>query len=407
MKKISDLLKKVSDQLRPTITKIPEVADFITKINASIKKNRIKAITIPGGSYAKQTFLKEDHDIDIFIAFDLQYKDQDISSLLRTILKPFNAVLIHGSRDYYQIRGKYYFEIIPVLAIKKPSDAKNVTDFSLKHVAWVNTNGKKLKDDIRLAKKFCKTARIYGAESYISGFSGHVLDILVIFYGGFLPLLKASLSWKPQKVIDYNNRHKGRALFHLNKSKTQSGLIVIDPVQPDRNAAAALSTENMMKFQETAKSFLKRPSKEFFEEKKIDMKELRRKGAVVVTGQTLEGKRDVVGAKAVKVFEHIKKTIDGEFGIKDAGWIWDGEFIMWFIPKKKMLSEYQEHAGPPVDKEKFAEMFRKKYKNAMLKKGRWVAQVKRRHTEILPFTREIVMPPYVKERLKKIRIRHA
>ena len=47
--------------------------------------------------------------------------------------------------------------------------------------------------------------------------------------------------------------------MELNKSKQQGPLIVIDPVQKDRNAAAALNHEKFEIIKKTAKQFLKKP----------------------------------------------------------------------------------------------------------------------------------------------------
>ena len=159
------ILKEVLANIKPEKEEKTQVNDFLAKLAIQLRKLRIKARPILGGSFAKDTWLKGDHDVDIFVAFDLKYKDQDISGLLEKALKKWKVSRVHGSRDYFQMNGEVGYEIIPVLDIKKQSQAMNVTDFSPKHVAWVNKNGKKFKDDIRLLKKFCKAQRIYGAES--------------------------------------------------------------------------------------------------------------------------------------------------------------------------------------------------------------------------------------------------
>ena len=64
----------------------------------------------------------------------------------------------------------------------------------------------------------------------------------------------------------------------MNKSKTQSPLIIVDPVQPDRNASAAVSREKFGVFKHKAKKFLERPGEKFFEIKKLSIKELKNKG---------------------------------------------------------------------------------------------------------------------------------
>lgn len=55
----------------------------------------------------------------------------------------------------------------------------------------------------------------------------------------------------------------------LNYSKKQSPLVLIDPIQPDRNAAAALSQEKYQKFIQVSKEYLKNPSDDFFEKKNL------------------------------------------------------------------------------------------------------------------------------------------
>src|SRR3989338_2312341 len=167
------------------------VQRFLKTVNARFKKLKISAQATLGGSYAKDTWLTGDYDVDIFVRFALKHKEQNLSERLEQALKPFKAERLHGSRDYFWVlQGKIKYELVPVLAITKPSQAENVTDFSYWHVAWVNKKGKKLKDDIRLVKAFMKAQQCYGAESYVRGFSGHVVDILTIHFGGFVLLLK-------------------------------------------------------------------------------------------------------------------------------------------------------------------------------------------------------------------------
>ncbi|MBI4144846.1 nucleotidyltransferase domain-containing protein [Candidatus Woesearchaeota archaeon] len=377
------ILKDVLTQLLPRPEDhhvVYEVDAFLTKLGQQLRKNRIDAKPVLGGSFAKDTWLTGDYDVDVFVAFDLRHKERNLSDMLAKALKPWRVDRVHGSRDYFQIKGRINYEIIPVLAIKKSSDAQNVTDFSPKHVAWVNTQGRKLKDDIRLLKKFCKAQRVYGAESYIRGFSGHVVDILIIHHGGFLKLLKAATKWHPKTILDHNNAYKGKALLVLNESKIQGPLVLIDPVQPDRNAAAALTQENYDKFIAAAKAFLTRPSPSFFTEKKPDFDVLKKKGAVLVHTKTVREKEDVAGTKMVKAFEFLKqRLLKNEFHLVDTGWNWDKKATgtFWFLTKEKTLPSTMKREGPPVKLEKNAKEFRKKYKRVKSVKGRLVAIVAR------------------------------
>lgn len=403
--KINQILKQALAEIKPEKKKLKEVDDFVKRINLRVKKLKISAKAVVGGSFAKDTFLKQDHDVDIFVLFSLKYKDENLSKLLHQILKPFKPETVHGSRDYFRIKGRLNFEVVPVLDIKKPEHAKNVTDFSPAHVLWVKKNVGKLRDDIRLVKKFCKANKVYGAESYINGFSGHVLDILVIYYKGFLQLLRAAAKWKPKQVIDFYNMYKGKALFELNKSKTQGSLVVIDPVQPDRNAAAALTDEKFRLFAGTVKRFLKKPSLDFFVEKKADKGGLKKKGAIVLDIGARKGKEDVVGAKLLKAFQFVNKGL-GEFGIKNSGWEWDKKkkSFFWFFPKLKKLPDTLEWEGPPTEMKNCVKEFKKKYKKTFTKKGRIYAIIKRKHKMPEALVKDLIKQQYFREKVRKCTI---
>jgi tRNA nucleotidyltransferase (CCA-adding enzyme) len=335
----------------------------------------------------------------------MKYKDDNLSMMLKRILKPFKTEPVHGSRDYFKVKNDLNFEIVPVLDIKRAEQAQNVTDFSPEHVKWFNKNGAKYRDGVMLAKKFCKANKVYGAESYINGFSGHVIDILVVYYKGFVPLLKAAGKWKQKQVIDFYNKHKGKALFELNKSKTQGNLIVVDPVQPDRNASAALDDEKLAIFVSAARKFLKKPSKEFFAEKKEDREKLKKKGAIVLEAASKKGKEDISGAKLLKAFEFVEKGL-AEFGVKGSGWEWDKKkkALFWYFPRLKSLKPEKEWGGPPLMMENRVKDFKKKYKKTFQKKGRIYAVIKRRHTTPESLVKELIKEKYFKEKVKKCTI---
>lgn len=397
------ILNEVLQEIKPAkdAQAIKQVKEFLEKLGKGLKK--VNARPVLGGSFAKDSWLKSDHDVDVFVAFDMKHADHDISGLLEKALKPWKAVRVHGSRDYFQIKGKPSFEIIPVLAIRKAADARNVTDFSPKHVTWVNKNGKKFKDDIRLLKKFCKAQRIYGAESYIRGFSGHVVDILIIHYGGFMKLLKAARTWKPKTVIDHNKVYKGKALLILNASKTQGPLVIIDPVQNDRNAAAALTEETYFKFIKAAKAFLARPSKNFFEEKEPDFTALKKKGAIIINAKTLPGKEDVSGSKMVRAFVHFRTRLEkNDFKVVDAGWIWDKKKSarFWYLTKEKSLPKTMEKNGPPAKMENNVKDFKKKHKKTKIVKGRVVAIVARKFLTPESVVKDALKHDYMKDKVK-------
>ncbi len=396
-----ELLKEVLSEIKPKQSKIKEAEEFIKKINFLIKKRKIKAKAVFGGSYSKKTWLKGDADIDIFVKFDMKYVHEDLSKLLGDLIKNFKSQKVHGSRDYFQINNSLKFELVPVLNIRKPQDAHNVTDFSPLHVKWANKARKS--SEILLAKKFFKANKVYGAESYIKGFSGHVVDILTIFYGSFLDLVKNAAKWRDQTIIDPEKKYKNKnPLFVLNKSKISGPLIVIDPVQPDRNAASVVSQEKYQQLINACKAFLKNPSKIFFEEQKKDFSAI--KGNLVTLEVTpLKGKKDVVGSKLLKIFEHIKKSLE-EFEVVDAGWEWNKRAKMFFVVKKNLLPEEFVREGPLLKFEDHVENFKKLHKKTFIKNNRINASIKREHAEIKEFIENLITQGFVMERVSSIEL---
>jgi tRNA nucleotidyltransferase (CCA-adding enzyme) len=383
---------------------ISQVNAFLANLNGELKRTRVQAKAMLGGSYSKDTWLSGDYDVDVFVKFNLSHKEQNLSDLLERALKKWRHERIHGSRDYFWVRDGIKYEIVPVLDIKKAEQSENVTDFSPWHVAWVNKKGAKYKNDIRLAKKFCKGTSCYGAESYIRGFSGHVLDILVTYYEGFIPMLKAAKGWKPKVVLDYNDIYKGKALMMLNKSKTEGPLILVDPVQPGRNAAAALTQENFDKFVKAAKAFLSKPSKNFFTEKEVDFNKLKKKGHLIqIKVKTLDDKEDVAGTKFVRAFEHVRSQLQ-DFQVKNDGWIWDKKEkgIWWFVLAKKQLPAVRDWQGPPIKITEAVKKFKKIYKKTFTKTGRVWAKVKCEERTPEQVLKRVLKDSFVKERVKRV-----
>lgn len=411
---IRPLLTDVLREIKPKDKSIEkEVAKVLRAINVQLKKDKRKAAAITGGSIAKGTFLAYDHDCDIFVRFDPRYHDQDISRLLgQSLQKIFpNLLTLHGSRDYFQIRNKLHFEIVPVLAIKRTEDAINITDCSPLHVTWVK-KFPTLADDIRLTRAFCKATGVYGAESYIKGFSGHVIDILTIHYGGFLKLLQAATKWIEKTVVDYNNAHRGKALRNLNKSKLVSPLVVIDPIESSRNAAASLSAEKFQLFIRKAREFLKHPSKEYFIKHEFSRRLLEQKAKgkriILLHAMPLEGKEDVIGAKLLKAFEHIRDEIKRYgFALPDTGWYWDKEqthpAIYYYIADKAPLAPTFIRQGPLIGMEKHVEAFRKAHKKTFMEKDRICAIMKREHVVPETFIKHLLDDPYIQDKVKKIK----
>lgn len=415
-KQVDDLLKTMKNKLRPDAS-LSQFEKVKKEIEALLKKKKVEAQPVFGGSIAKGTNIKGDFDCDIFIKFPMSQKGKDISSITEDILKPFSPERMHGSRDYFQFtKDRMKYEIVPVLNIKNTSELVNTTDASPLHAEWVRKEIKKnpgLADEIRLTKQFCKAQGVYGAESYIKGFSGHVVDILTIYYGGFIKLLKASQKWKERMVIDFYNTHKGKALQTLNSSKLDSAIILIDPIEHGRNAAASLSSEKFQMFISAAKEFLKNPSEDFFDKKDFSIADLKTLAKtkhqdstlVILKAESLAGKEDIIGTKLLKAYEYLTMQVKAnDFPIIDSGWSWDKKknAIFWIITER--IEKDKVWPGPPLSVKNAVSAFKKKHKNTFEEKGRIFANVKRKYTDPKDMIAALIKDEQIKSRMKKIKI---
>ncbi len=282
----------------------------------------------------------------------------------------------------------------------------NITYISPLHSKWVNKNTKNKKDEIRLAKQFCKANNLYGAESHITGFSGYVLEILIAHYGSFEKLLKNSSKWKSQTIIDPEKYYpKNMALFHLNKSKLNSPLVVIDPVDKSRNAAAALTLKKFNLFKKLAKQLLKKPAEKYFVKKNLELAELKKEAQkkklslIYLEILPLTGKNDVVGVKIMKFFEFLELQLS-PFTVKKAHWDWHE---MYFLLETSQLPIYEIRPGPPLELKEYVKAFKKKNKNNYLQDGKIYAKIKTKHREIKPYLDNLLKDPYVKGKVKKVK----
>lgn len=393
-------MKDILKEITPTAKEKQELKKKVQEITKSIHIPHTK-ITL-GGSSAKGTWLRNNHDIDIYVQFDKKvYEGINIAEILKDHVQ---ATVLHGSRDYLQIKKENYtIEIIPILHIKKVEEAKNITDISPFHAKWVNKH-KKYKKDIMLAKAFAKANNVYGAESFIKGFSGYAMEVLTIHYKGFKNLLKNVSQWKSTTVIDTERHHTKKVI--LNEAKMLSPLILVDPVQASRNVTAVLSQEKYDLFKKTARAYLKKPSKEFFIKKELSQEELKKKGAILLEIIPLEGKRDIIGAKLLKVFEHLKEQLnEHEFKITEANWSWkEGEnALFYFLIKKEKLSQEVRHYGPPLTEKERLQHFTEKWKQYIIKKekGRVYVLLPRKYTSGKELLESSIATEENKKRIKE------
>lgn len=397
---IADEIESITPD-KKDILEIKKSADnFIDVLNKYLMESKINAEAFIGGSFARNTLIKDDkYDVDIFVRFDWRYDRLSImlEKVLRKICKKEKLKLevVHGSRDYFKVYNgdvKNYFEIIPVTKINKPQEERNVTDLSYFHVDYIRRKIKGLENEVRLAKKFFKANKVYGAETYVQGFSGYSLELLIIHYGSFLKMIKELSKVKERLVIDIGKKYKtkGEVFIEMNEAKIKSPIILVDPTYKERNALAALSRETFIDFQEIVIKFLKKPSKEFFIEKEIDLEELKKSAKKLKSNllcielSTNKQAGDIAGTKLKK----FSKILIGEMGVYfeikedyfEYGGLQKANLYLILKSRKEVV-----RIGPPLHLKKFVNSFKKEHSNTFEKNGMIHSKIKINFTPVSYF----------------------
>lgn len=204
------------------------------------------------GSAARDTWLSGDRDIDIFIAVPEDGNLGDALEIAREIAPVHEERYAEHAYVHARIDG-FDVDLVPCYDVRDPSKIKSAVDRTPFHSRYVSERIKGMEDEVLLLKQFMKGVGVYGSDLKTGGFSGYLAELLVIHYGSFLRVLEGASSWRPGKRIDI-----------AQGADLRAPLVVIDPVDPKRNVAAALTLDRMFQFVAAARCFLRSPDISFF-----------------------------------------------------------------------------------------------------------------------------------------------
>ena len=246
MKKI---LNDVLEKIRPKENEKEKIDRIYRTLKDKVIKEGGEPLIV--GSIAKGTNLKG-ADIDLFIKFD------ENINLKKEGLKIARKVLPNGKELYAQhpyLRGEIEnigIDVVPCYAIKDSSKSISAVDRTPFHTKWVKANIKGKEDEIRLTKQFLKGAGAYGANAAVGGFSGYLVEILIIKYGSFEKLINEIANWRPPVIIQNV------------EDAPKAAVMIQDPVDEKRNVSAGVTLKGLGAAILAAKAFLNNPTLEFF-----------------------------------------------------------------------------------------------------------------------------------------------
>ena len=355
------------------------------------------------GSVAKDTWLPGDRDIDIFIILPRDYigriRDGSITNDLISIAvkNNINWSIRYAQHPYIQLLiNDFEIDVVPCIRISPGEKPLTAADRTPLHTEFVNSRLGQRNADVRLLKAFFKSVGIYGAEIRVQGFSGYVSELLVIHYGSFLNAIKAISNWSTRHVfIDMTGTYSERDAVRRFKSP----VIIIDPVDPSRNAAASISREVLATAIAASREFLRNPRIEFFMKTHGVARPTWALPTVVVK-MPYPGNvsPDIVWGEVRKLITSLNKNLRKlDFKvIRSTAWSDDKSVILLMISLNELeLPPYELHEGPPVDSNAAVEFIRK-YVNdpgvigPFIRGSRWFVVRRRRFYDAVDAIRHLV-----------------
>lgn len=413
--RIDTVIQQIAKEVTPTEEEKQQTSVVLEKVRVAtdevIKPHKLSHMV--AGSFARDTWMPDKKEFDVFILFPKNHPREKLESQGLDIGKEIVSKLKGQHRIAYAehpyvravVEG-YEIDIVPCYKVDSALRIQSAVDRTPFHNEWLSKHlFPKFIPDIRTFKRFCKGQGLYGSDTKIMGFSGYLCELLIINYRSFRKLVEETAKWEPGRVLINLEGFRGfDDVEYLHKKFPKQPLVVIDPVDPGRNVAAALSAENFMRFVFACRQFLQNPSREFFFEKPFEVRITRIEADMLSRNTRFLGFSfrcpdvipDILWPQLRRTGRRIKNMFeDSDFDVM--GWdAWTNDTdkcIIFYELENQFLSRYKKIVGPSIFSKKHTGEFIEKYKE----KGRvwiegeyWVAEVKRDFQEPRPKLREIL-----------------
>jgi tRNA nucleotidyltransferase (CCA-adding enzyme) len=414
MQEIDKLTKQVLERITPEKGDRAKV-DAITrelelKVALACKQEGIQAIVRVEGSVAKDTWLRENPDIDIFMRLPASIPRKNLGDVALRIAKKaagsYKQVERFAEHPYLQlIVENYRVDIVPCYDAK-PGEWQSATDRTPYHTDYIKKHlGKDLLGEVRLLKKFMQGIGVYGAEIKVGGFSGYLCELLIMKYRSFTETIQAFAHYNKRLIIDIEN-------YYANRENELSllfpePLVIVDPVDKGRNVASAVKPQKLYDFIGPARAFLKEPNATFFYPPKTQALPVaklksqlknRSSSTVFLVIDKVSTVPDILWGQLYRTKRSLHKLIElNDYKIlKDAVWNNEKEFsIIIFELEQQVLPNIKKHLGPQLEREVECENFLAKYvdnqrviSGPYIEDGRWIVEVPRKTTDAADLLKE-------------------
>ncbi len=411
------ILQDVLDRITPTPREQERTEQLVDRV-VSATKQAIQGRGLDhviAGSFTRGTWMKDKQEFDIFIRFpintsrdNLEKQGLELGGQIAKLLHGRHTIA-YAEHPYVRVRVKEYdVDIVPCYRVDSAMKIKSAVDRTPFHNEWLSKHFLKgFAPDVRLLKQFCKGRGVYGSDARTQGFSGYLCELLTIHYRTFKNLARKASLWKAGKVvINLEGVYPIHDVRNIHKKFPKQPLVVIDPVDPGRNVAAALSPGNFICFVKACRDFISKPSTEFF---------FRRPPAPVISriDSDLSNRRtrlmgfscpapkiieDVLWPQLRRTARRVRDLLeDSDFSVHGHD-VWsDGETCVFFYEMEvSELPKIRKLRGPPIFDEANSKSFLSKYRplgRIWVEDEFWMAEVRRAFTDASELLKKTLSAP--------------
>jgi len=392
-------------------------AELTARAEAAVDELGVDADIVRVGSTARGTWLAGDRDIDLFVRFP---DDLSRERLEAYGLEVGNHVLPEGHEEYAEhpyVKGAYDgFDVdcVPCYDVDSAAEIQSAVDRTPFHNAYLDERlDEALAAEVRVAKAFLKAVGAYGSNLRTKGFSGYLVELLVLEFGGFRELVEAAADWNPPVRFDPEG-HGSR--------EYSDDLVVVDPTDPERNVAAACSATNVARLQHYSRELLADPRESLFEPRApapldaAGVREAVRERAtepVVVRFETPDVVEDQLYPQLDKSLAGLRDELGrrGFDPLRTARFATDEHAVLLVECGVAERPRIERHEGPPVGVRAHAEGFYGKYADdgnvygPYIEDGRYVVEREREFRTPVAFCEsdalfDVALGPHVETSLE-------
>jgi len=306
-----------------------------------------------GGSYAKGTWLSKDADVDIFVRFKKSTSEEKFEKISKKIgfesMKKYSPYIRYSEHPYIEAKIKNTkINVVPFYDVRI-GEWKSSADRSPFHTKFMEKSlTQKMRNEVRVLKIFLKSNGIYGAEIAKQGLSGYVSEVLVLNFGSFENVIKSISGIKENQIIGKTSK------------KFETSIVIIDPIDKNRNLAAAISDENLGKFILVSRAFKEKPTSGFFKNKKSTVSKKHWEKLLVIKFNFRIRSPDIIWGQIKRATSSLATQLElGGFNVLRSKPYTDQqkEVYLFFLLESTKISEMYSKNGPDFFREGSSKSF--------------------------------------------------